>query len=138
MIRVLITDDDHLMRQSLRLFLRRAPDVEIVGEARDGQEAIELAQQLVPDVITMDIKMPRLDGLQATQRISATPTASKILMVAMSWDNDLVQRAVNYGAKGYLAKTESFDELLPAIRALQAGQTYFSKTISLLLRGPDS
>ncbi len=130
MIRVLIADDNHLMREGLRALLKRAPDIEIVGEARDGHEAVEMAAQLAPDVITMDIKMPYLDGLGATQQIRAACTPCRVVMVAMAWDKPLVQQALKSGATGYVAKSEAFDEMIPAIRAVHAGDSYFSQTIT--------
>lgn len=132
MIRVLIADDNHLMREGFRALLRRAPDIEVVGEARDGHEAVEMAVQLLPDVITMDIKMPHLDGLRATQQIRAGCAPCRIIMVAMAWDKSLVQQALNSGATGYVAKAEAFEEVIPAIRAVYAGDTYFSQTITWL------
>ncbi len=136
MIRVLIVDDQKLVREEQLLLLQRAKDIEVVGEARDGQEAVLLAGQLSPDVITMDIKMPRLDGLQATREI-VKQKPLPILIVAGSWSRELLDTALRYGSKGYVAKPDAWTELVPGVRALHAGGTYFSQTISAL-RGNSS
>ncbi len=128
-IRVLIADDQKLMREGLTVLLDHAPGISLVGQARDGKEAVELAQQLLPDVVLMDVKMPRLDGLKATQAIAEQLPATKILMVTQSLDEMLIRTAIEQGASGYVSKTDTFDELVPAILALQSNQFYFSKSI---------
>ena len=135
-IRVLVVDDQRLVREEQQLLLRRANDIEVVGEARDGQEAVLLAAQLSPDVITMDIKMPRLDGLQATREI-VKQGPLPILIVAGSWSRELLNTALQYGSKGYVAKPDAWSELVPGVRALHTGGMYFSQTI-LALRGNSS
>jgi DNA-binding NarL/FixJ family response regulator len=134
-IRVVIADDKELMRKGLAVLLDRASDMECVGQASDGQQAVELADRLRPDIISMDINMPRLNGLQATAQICARHTNARVLIVAMSYDEDLVRRAIEYGARGYIAKADLHSELLPAIRAVHAGETYFSTAIKPFLDG---
>ncbi len=145
MIRVLLVDDQKLVRAGWSVLLDHSSDVSIVGQARDGLEAVELAQHLQPDVIVMDVKMPRLDGLDAARRIVSRRHGCKILMVTQSLDETLVRKALQCGARGYVSKTDAFAELLPAILALDADKPYFSKTVreqyphvvdELLLRVP--
>jgi DNA-binding NarL/FixJ family response regulator len=137
-IRVLIADDKELMRNGLAVLLDRASDMECIGQASDGRQAVELANCLRPDIISMDINMPRLDGLQATAQICACHANARVLIVAMSYDAGLVRRAIEYGARGYVAKADIHAELLPAIRAVHAGKTYFSTQIKPLLDGKQS
>ncbi len=132
MIRVLIVDDNYLVREGFRAFLKRAPDIDVVGEARDGREALDQVAALNPDVVTMDIKMPHVDGLLATRGLRTACASCKIVVVAMAWDRGLVDQALKSGATGYVAKSEAFDELVLAIRAVYAGETYFSRTITWL------
>ncbi len=134
-IRVLIVDDKGLVRKGLEALLDRASDMECVGQASNGQEAVELADRVRPDVISMDINMPRLDGLQATAQICARHANVRVLMVAMSYDEDLVRRAIQSGARGYVAKADIHAELMLAIRAVHAGETYFSAEIKPFLDG---
>lgn len=129
MIRVLLADDQKLVREGWCVLLDRSSDITIVGQARDGQEAVELAQELHPDVILMDVNMPRLDGLHATQQILERSASTKILMVTQSLEETVIRTALQEGAWGYLCKNDMFAELLPAVLALHAGQSYFSKTI---------
>ncbi len=132
MIRVLIADDHKLVRDSLEALLMRDKDIQVVGQARDGQEAIELVDKFSPDVVSMDVKMPRVNGFEAAREIgrqSGGQNRTQVLIVAMSWDEQMIQQAVNGGAKGYVTKTDIFAELIPAVRAVHKGQSYFSKTI---------
>lgn len=138
MIRVLIADDHQLMRQGLRALLEKATDIEVVGEARDGQEAIDLAKSLSPDVLLMDIAMPILDGLRATERIHSQQDNTKVVILSMYSDETLVRQALRNGAKGYLIKNGSRDQLVSAIRSVNEGETYFSPTVSELLSGESS
>lgn len=131
-IRVLITDDQPLVRAGLQALLRRDKEIEIVGEARDGQEAVQLAEKLCPDIILMDVKMPNLDGIEATRRIHSENDSSRILMVAMSYDEKSVRRALASGARGYVDKSSMTDELIPAVRAVHGGQRYFSSSVAAL------
>lgn len=136
MIHVLIVDDNELARESIKELLRRTPDIELAGEASDGQEAIELASRLEPDVICMDISMPCMDGLSATTAILARRLRSRVLMVAMSYGEELVQRAVACGAKGFVSKTDMFAEIAEAVREVNAGKTYFSKRVAPVVAKP--
>ncbi len=134
MIRVLIADDHRLVRDGFRALLERERDIEVVGEARDGLEAMELAKQMAPDIILMDIQMPRLGGLEATRRLQGSGT--NVLIVSMVSDERVVRQVKGYGIKGYLTKDEGFRELVNAVRAVHAGHTYYSRTIYEMF-GPD-
>ncbi len=130
MIRVLIAEDHHLVRQGIRALLEKADDMQVVGEAPDGQEAVEMALQLKPDVIVMDLSMPRLNGTQATERIRAERLPSQVVMLSMYSDETLVRQALRSGAKGYLLKRSVAEELLLAVRAACRSETFLSSKIS--------
>ena len=103
MIRVLIAEDHHLVRQGIRALLEKSSDIQVIGEAQDGQEAVEQALQLKPDVIIMDLSMPRLNGTQATEKIRAAHLPSQVVILSMYSDDTLVRQALRSGAKGYRA-----------------------------------
>jgi DNA-binding NarL/FixJ family response regulator len=130
MIRVIIADDHTLVRQGIRALLERAGDIHIVGEASDGQEALRATEQLVPDVLVMDVSMPRLNGIQALEQIRAQNIPTRIVMLSMYSDETLVAQALRSGAKGYLLKDSVAEELLDAVRAASQGETYLSPAIS--------
>jgi len=129
-IRVIIADDHHLVRQGIRALLEKADDIEVVGEAADGQEAVELAERLAPDVLVMDIAMPRLSGTQAAGRVRALGAATQVVILSMYSDETLVRQALRNGAKGYLLKRSVTEELLLAIRAASRGEIYLSPAVS--------
>ncbi|MBI4788389.1 MAG: response regulator transcription factor [Chloroflexi bacterium] len=130
MIRVLIVEDHHLVRQGIRALLEKAEDMQVVGEARDGQEAVELAERLTPDVVVMDLSMPRLNGNQAAERIRALRLPSQVVILSMYSDEMLVRQALRSGAKGYLLKHSVTEELLLAVRAACRGETFLSSAVS--------
>ena len=130
MIRALIAEDHHLVRQGIRALLEKADDIQVVGEAEDGQQALELAEQLKPDVIVMDLSMPRLNGTQATERIRAARLPCQVIMLSMYSDETLVRQALRSGAKGYLLKWSVVEELLLAVRAACRGETFLSSQLS--------
>ncbi|HEX7586979.1 MAG TPA: response regulator transcription factor [Anaerolineae bacterium] len=130
MIRALIAEDHHLVRQGIRALLDRAHDIQVVGEAEDGQQALELAKQLKPDVIVMDHAMPRLNGTQATERIRAEKLPCQVIILSMYSDETLVRQALRSGAKGYLLKWSVVEELLLAVRAACRGETFLSSQLS--------
>jgi DNA-binding NarL/FixJ family response regulator len=129
-IRILIVDDHQLFRDGLKALLQVAPDMAVAGEATTGREAIELAARLQPDVILMDLQMPDVDGIEATQHIVDTSPHIKLLMVTMFEDDDSVFAAMRAGARGYLLKGAKHDEMLRAIRAVANGEAIFSPTIA--------
>jgi DNA-binding NarL/FixJ family response regulator len=130
MIRILIAEDHHLVRQGIRALLEKSNDIQVVGEAQDGQEAVEQATLLKPDVIVMDLSMPRLNGTQATEQIRAAHLPSQVVMLSMYSDDTLVRQALRCGAKGYLLKRSVAEELLLAVHAAARGEIFLSSAIS--------
>ena len=131
---VVIVDDHILLRRSLQALLKLAPDIEVVGEAGNGQDAIGLASQLKPDLVLMDISMPGIGGIAATQRILETNDRIKVLILSMYADVSLARRVLRLGARGYLLKAHVSSELLPAIRRVQQGETVISPELEVLLK----
>jgi NarL family two-component system response regulator LiaR len=121
-IRVLIVDDHSMVRTGLATFIRVNPDLDLVGEARNGLEALELCERLEPDVVLMDLIMPRMDGVTATRAIRDRWPKTQVIALTSFKDKDLVEDALHAGAISYLLKDVSVDELAQAIRATHAGQ----------------
>jgi two-component system, NarL family, response regulator NreC len=132
-VRVLIADDHPLIRSGLRALLERESEFQVVGEASDGYEAIELATHLKPDVAMLDVGMPRLNGIDAAQHISEKIAGVRIILVSMHSDESYVLRALKSGARGYLLKASPEADVLTAVRAVAAGNAYFSPKITKLL-----
>ncbi len=130
MIRVLLVEDHALVRAGLRALLERAGDIHVLGEASNGQEGVELTKSLKPDVVIMDIMMPRLNGIQAAEHIQNLKLPAKVLLLSMYSEEGLVHQALQSGAKGYVLKTSVSEELLEAVRTVARGETYLSATIS--------
>jgi len=128
-IRVLIADDHPIFRSGLRMLLESVPDMEVAGEATSGQEAVTLAASLQPDVILMDLKMPGLNGIEATRQIIATHPHIRILVVSML-DDDSVFAAMRAGARGYLMKEADQAEIIQAIQTVNRGGAIFSPGIA--------
>jgi two-component system response regulator NreC len=131
--RVLIADDHPLIRSGLRALLSRESEFEVVGEAADGYQALELVEQLKPDVVMLDVSMPRLNGIDVAQKISEKTPSTRIIIVSIHSDEGYVLRALKAGAKGYLLKASPEGDILNAVRAVAAGQAYLSPEISRLL-----
>lgn len=129
-IRVVVADDHHLVRQGIRALLEKTDDIKVVGEAADGQEAVELVERLVPDVLVLDIAMPRMDGNQAIRRVRALGLVTQVVILSMYSDETLVRQALGNGAKGYLLKQSVTEELLLAVRAASRGEIYLSPAVS--------
>jgi len=127
---VLIADDHAPLREGLRALLQSVPDLEVVGEAATGDEAIALAASLQPDVILMDIKMPEVNGIEATRRILHISPHISILVVTMFEDDDSVFAALRAGARGYLLKGALKAEILRAIRGVSSGEAIFGPSIA--------
>lgn len=129
-IRLVIVDDHTILRQTLRLLLETRPQVSIVGEAGDGREAIELAEQLRPDVVLMDAAMPGLNGIDAAAIIRRHLRRTKVLMLSGYGYEDQVGAALRAGASGYVLKSSSADELVFAIQAVHQSNTYLSESLA--------
>ncbi|HEV2358333.1 MAG TPA: response regulator transcription factor [bacterium] len=121
-IRLLVADDESVLRRALTSLLGMAPDIEIVGEAADGDEAVELAVARQADVVLMDIGMPRLDGIAATRRLAERAPSVKVVILTIYTDDDRVFRALQAGARGYLLKDASPEEILRGVRAVRDGE----------------
>ena len=129
MIKLVIADDQGLVRAGFRMVLESADDMVVVGEAEDGVEALALARALAPDVVLMDIRMPRLDGLEATRRLAATESA-RVLMLTTFDSDEYVYRALVAGASGFLLKTAPPERLIDAVRCVYAGEALLAPTIT--------
>jgi len=129
-IRVLIADDHPLFRDGMRGLLDSLPDTEVVGEVSSGEEAIELVKEQQPDVVLMDIKMPGINGIEATREILHTSPRIGVLVVTMFGDDDPVFAAMRAGAKGYVLKDSSGEEVVHAIRAVASGEAIFGPGIA--------
>lgn len=129
-IRVMIADDHPLFRDGLRAMLESESDIEMVGEAATGTEAVELARRLLPDVALMDVQMPDLDGIEATRRVIAASPKTRVLVVTMFEDNDTVLAAMRAGARGYVVKGMRSADAIRAIRAVAEGEAIFSPAVA--------
>ena len=129
-IRVLVADDQPLMRAAYEMTLRAEDDIEFVGEASDGREAIDLTRRLHPDVILMDIRMPELDGVEATRVLAAEDDAAKILILTTFDIDEYVLEALKAGASGFLLKDVRADELIQAIKVVAAGETLLAPSVT--------
>ena len=128
--RVVIADDHPLVRQALKNVLERQDDIEVIAEASDGEEAVELALQLLPDVLIMDIKMPKLNGLDATRRIKKTCHQTAVLVLTFYDDYQHILTIMEAGAAGYLTKDIFGDEVITSVRRVAAGETVLSSSVS--------
>lgn len=133
MTRIILADDHAMMRHGLRLLLEQQKDFLVVGEARDGREAINLAESLHPDVALLDIGMPNLNGIEAARQISSKRPEVAIVVLSMHSDEGYVLRALRAGARGYLLKESPEEDLVQAIRATREGKAFFSPTVSRML-----
>ena len=129
-IRLLIADDHTLVRQGLCALMEEVPDMTVIGQAVDGQEAIDKARTLRPDVILLDLVMPGKDGLQAIREIKLDNPAARLLVLTSFTDDDRVLQAIKSGASGYLLKDSSADELVQAIRVVHGGEAFLSPPIA--------
>ena len=129
-IRVLIAEDHTIVRQGLSALLRTESDIEVIGEASDGSEAIELAKKLIPDVVLMDIAMRNLNGLDATRNIKKLFPQMKVLVLTMYDNEEIIFQILRAGASGYLIKDSAMTDLVSAIRAIYQGDSYLSPSIS--------
>jgi two-component system, NarL family, response regulator NreC len=133
MIRVILADDHSVMRHGLRLILEQQEGFEVLGEARDGREAVNLAQALHPDVAVLDITMPNLNGIEAARQITDKQPEVAVVVLSMHADESYVLRALKAGARGYLLKESPESDFLAAIRSVSEGKAFFSPAVSRLL-----
>jgi DNA-binding NarL/FixJ family response regulator len=122
-----------MVRAGIRALLEKAGDVYVIGEASNGQEAVDMTQELRPDVLIMDIMMPRMNGIQAAEYIQGLKLPTNILILSMYADEGFVHQALKYGVKGYVLKSSASDELLQAVRSTANGQKFLSNPISEIL-----
>jgi DNA-binding NarL/FixJ family response regulator len=128
-IRVLLVDDQHLIRAGLKMLCEAEPDIEVVGEADNGRDAVMLAARLAPDVVVMDLRMPGVDGITATGRILAERPATRVLVLTTFGDDDHLYPALTAGATGFLLKDAPPGELLDGIRRAASGDSPFSQDV---------
>ncbi|WP_442538459.1 response regulator [Streptomyces pseudogriseolus] len=129
MIRVLVAEDQSAVRAGLVLILRSAPDIEVVGEAEDGERAVELARELRPDLVLMDVQMPRLDGVSATRTVAGENLADVLVLTTFDLD-EYVYEALYAGASGFLLKDVRRDDLVHAVRVVAAGESLLAPTVT--------
>ena len=136
-ITVLLAEDHQIVREGFRSLLKHEPDIEVVGEAETGRQAVQLTRKLRPEVVVMDIAMPLLNGLEATRQIRKAVPDTKVLVLSAHSDDAYVEQATALGAAGFLLKQTSSHNLATAIREVQKGNTFFSPAISKHLKGRD-
>jgi two-component system, NarL family, response regulator LiaR len=134
-IRLILVDDHAILREGLRAFLRYHPDIQVVGEAENGADAIELVRQLHPDVVLMDIAMPEVNGIEAARSIRASYPETYILILSQYDDKQYVLPLVQAGVSGYILKNALGDDLVQAIRTVARGELYFSSSVANVLAG---
>jgi DNA-binding NarL/FixJ family response regulator len=134
-IRVLLADDHAVVREGLKNLVSGEADIEVVGEARDGAEAVSRATELRPDVVVMDMSMPRMSGAEATRRLRQTCPSSRVLVLTVHEDQSFLRQLLSAGAAGYVLKRAAGDELIHAVRAVASGGTYLDPAIAGKLVG---
>ncbi|MBY8876180.1 response regulator [Actinacidiphila acidipaludis] len=129
-VRVVLVDDQPLIRKGLRVLIADAPDLEVVGEAGDGAEAVRVVTELAPDIVVMDIRMPGVDGIEATRRITAAGSATQVIVLTTFDDDDYVYGALRAGAGGFLVKDMALESILDAIRVVAAGEALLAPGVT--------
>ena len=132
-IRILLADDHRILREGLRSLLTQQPDIEVVGEACDGEQAVALALELLPDLVIMDVVMAGMDGVAATRRIRAECPGARVIALSMHSDRRFVSEMLRAGAIGYLVKDSAFEELHQAVRTVMENRPYLSASITCTL-----
>ncbi|MFB6777155.1 response regulator [Streptomyces sp. NPDC056352] len=129
-VRVVLADDQPLVRAALEMVISETPDVEVVGEAGTGAEAVRLAEELDPDVVVMDIRMPGMDGIEATRLVTAGSGDARVVVLTTFDDDDYVYAALRAGASGFLVKDMALDDILAAIRVVAAGDALIAPSVT--------
>src|SRR5215467_1442201 len=129
-IRIMLADDHAVVRQGFKMILAAQSDMEIVGEAGNGRDAVELAAHLRPDVVVMDVAMPELNGIEATRRLGGSTPHTRVLALSMHKDSVYVREILRAGARGYLLKDSVAADLVSAVRAVASGEGYISPAVS--------
>ncbi|WP_330240599.1 response regulator transcription factor [Streptomyces sp. NBC_00525] len=129
-VRVVLADDQPLVRTALRMVMADTPDIEVVGEAGTGEEAVRLVAELAPDVVVMDIRMPGMDGIEATERIAATEAGTHVVVLTTFDDDDYVYGALRAGAAGFLVKDMALDDILAAVRVVASGDALIAPAVT--------
>jgi DNA-binding NarL/FixJ family response regulator len=129
-VRVILADDQPLVRVGLRMLIEQTPDIDVVGEAGTGAEAVRLARDTGPDVVVMDIRMPGMDGIEATQMITSGDPSTRVLMLTTFDDDDYVYGALRAGASGFLVKDMALEDILTAIRVVAAGDAIIAPGVT--------
>jgi DNA-binding NarL/FixJ family response regulator len=132
-IRILLADDHRLVRSGLRLLIEQHSDLQVIGEATDGREAVSIAERMRPDVAVIDISMPRLNGIEVVRQIVSVDHSVATIIVTMHSDDSYILRALQAGAKGYLLKDSADADLISGIRAVAQGKSFFSPAVSKVL-----
>lgn len=132
-VRILLADDHTVMRAGLRALLERQPNFEVVGEADDGPQAVQMAAEKSPDVVVMDIGMPNLNGIEATRQILAKHPATSVVILSMYSDESYVMRALQAGARAYLLKDSAVADVIRAVESVMHGKSFFSPAVSRIL-----
>ncbi len=133
-IRILLADDHVVMRNGLRLLLERQPDLEVIGEAADGREAVDMAAAGKPNVVVMDVAMPHLNGVEATRQIVTRNPETSVVILSMHSDESYVLRSLKAGAQAYLLKDSAESDLISAIYAVTSGKSFFSPGVRKILK----
>lgn len=128
--RIIIADDHRIVRQGLRALIEKHPDMQVMGEAATGREAVVMVRELLPDIILMDVSMPDMNGIEATRRIKSEYPQIRILALSMHSDRRFAMEMLKAGASGYLLKDSAFEEMAHAIRAVMSGHTYLCHKIA--------
>ena len=134
-IRVLLADDHTILRAGLRMMLNAQPDIEVVGEASDGRQALTEAQRLQPDVVLMDITMPEMNGIEATRQIKRSLESTRVLILTMHENEEYLFQVLRAGASGYILKEAADTELISAIRVVYSGRFYMSPSAQTMMVG---
>jgi DNA-binding NarL/FixJ family response regulator len=129
-VRIVLADDQPLVRSGLRVLMADQPDLQVVGEAATGAEAVRLVEEVSPDIVVMDIRMPGTDGIEATRRITAGPATTRVLVLTTFDEDDHVYGALRAGASGFLVKDMALDDILTAIRVVAAGDALIAPGVT--------